>query len=287
MKIGKDDKNECLIFIHVPKAGGTTLHSIINKQFTKNQILHISAEQTHQGAFELVKNIPLDIRDNLKVIKGHMPFGIHELLNQHSTYITYLRDPIKRLVSNYFYLVNNPGHYLYSYVVGKRMSMLDYVNSDLTTEVDNYQTRMISGINTDRFLYGKVPIVKCNKSDLELAISNLNKYFLMVGLTSRFDESLLLLKRYFGWSNIYYFNMKETRYKNSDLDIPEKTLKEIRRKNEFDIELYDFAEKKFNELIESQDNQFHDELRQFRRKNFYYKSLMKIPYKIYTKVKGI
>ena len=45
----------------------------------------------------------------MQVFKGHMPFGIHKRLPQDYTYITFLRDPIERVVSAYYFARNYPG----------------------------------------------------------------------------------------------------------------------------------------------------------------------------------
>lgn len=270
--------------MHVPKAGGTTLHSIIDKQYKKDEIFYIKADKTHEEAFQSVEALDKEARDKLKVIKGHMPFGLHKYLSQPFTYITYLREPVKRVISNYYYLINSPDHYLFKEVAGKNMSLEDYVRSDLTNEVDNYQTRMFSGMNIDRFLFGKVPIVDCTQEDLLRAKQNLDKYFCLVGLTNQFDESLLLLKRYFGWSRVYYFKRKETDYKKNE--VSQNTMEVIKSRNELDEELYTYAKDKFSSLLEIQNNGFHDDLRKFKRNNEMYGRVMKFTYNIYSSIKG-
>jgi len=66
-----------LIFLHIPKAAGTTLHSILES--------HYAAENTHsiydpdEAAREFAA-WPLEKREPIRLLKGHLAFGLHELL---------------------------------------------------------------------------------------------------------------------------------------------------------------------------------------------------------------
>ena len=62
-----------------------------------------------------------------------------------SKYITFLRDPVERLISHYHYVLRRPKHYLYEQVVKDGLSLSDYVTSDISPELSNHQVRMISG----------------------------------------------------------------------------------------------------------------------------------------------
>ena len=89
----------------------------------------------------------------------------------------------------------------------------------------------------------------------------------MVGLTERFDETLILLKREFGWDWPFYIRDNVTRNKAAREDIPSSTIDIIKEFNRLDIELYEYATKCFNEQIDSQGRSFYDEVEKFKELN--------------------
>lgn len=78
------------------------------------------------------------------------------------------------------------------------MSIGDFISSGVAVafETNNHQTRFISGMTAE---YGK-----CTTEMLETAKKNLREYFTVVGLTEYFAESMLLMKRAFGWKTPFY-----------------------------------------------------------------------------------
>ncbi len=47
-----------------------------------------------------------DARDRLKLLAGHVDYGIHHNYQGNSKYIAFLRDPGERVVSHYYYQIN-------------------------------------------------------------------------------------------------------------------------------------------------------------------------------------
>jgi len=43
-------------------------------------------------------------------IQGHMSYGLHEYLKPPAGYITMLREPVKRAISDYAFVSSNPYH---------------------------------------------------------------------------------------------------------------------------------------------------------------------------------
>jgi hypothetical protein len=69
------------------------------------------------------------------------------------------------------------------------MSLDDYVCSGITTEMDNDQVRLISGVG------GQIKFGECSRKHLEDAQENIRNHFCMAGISERFDETLLLIKK--------------------------------------------------------------------------------------------
>jgi hypothetical protein len=126
--------------------------------------------------------------------------------------------------------------------------------------VDNDQTRRISGVEP---LFGQ-----CRLEHLEQAKLNLEKHFAMVGLTNRFDESLLLIMRALKWDkDLYYVPELVNRSRPAIRDIPESVKNIIEEKNKYDRQLFQFASRRLDDKISAQEYSFTSELENFRSSN--------------------
>jgi hypothetical protein len=71
----------------------------------------------------------------------------------------------------------------------------------------------------------------------------------VVGVTDRFDELVVLLKREFGWLDPHkYWPAHVARARSEETQVDQETLDRIRAMNRFDFALYEFA----NELMDKQ-----------------------------------
>ncbi len=196
------NQESTLIFFHIGKTGGSTLDMLMKRNFSQDSIIHANIGKNPQFLDEF-KCLPKKRRAEIKYIGGHIPLGLHEYLPQPSSYITLLRDPVDRVISEYYYVLRRPDHPFYSKVTSRKMSLKDYVRCEVSPGVVSGQTRAISGVQGVDSMTGSGPI---SRDILDIAKKNLIEYFMLVGLTERFDESLILLKRALGWRmyDIFY-----------------------------------------------------------------------------------
>lgn len=263
MKLDNKEMNEeqTVIFLHIPKTAGVTMESIIQRQYYPQSITAFPASAPERAKqYNEFKKLSESAKRRNKLIRGHICFGLHEFLPQQSTYITFLRDPVERVISLFYFIRRVPGHPYYSSIVSSNMSLEEFVCSGMGKQIDNVQTRVL----TDSW---NVEFGKCSHKMLESAKSNIDNYFAVVGLTGRFDESLILLKQKFGWKNIFYQRKNVTKNRPLQEDIADKTLEEIKKYNELDIELYRYAEGLLEESIKQQGDAFLNELNRFKLLN--------------------
>ncbi len=263
---------EGLLFLHIPKAAGTTLHSVIERQFAPEVTFSINGADSPKSIKEFI-NLPESERAQIRLVKGHMPYGLHRYLSVAASYLTMLRDPVDRVVSHYYFVRRSPGVSLYDEVTSKNMSLADFVRRRAAIRANNDQTRLISGVEkvNAKVLSGAETNEDAGTTDiLEVARKNLQDHFTVVGLSERFDESLLLLRRLFGWKNIYYVKQNVTKGRPAKQQVSKEALSLIEKYNELDMSLYEYARQRFEEAIKEQGEGFQNELRSFQRNNKLY-----------------
>src|SRR5438552_9070929 len=252
--------SQTVIFLHIPKTGGTTFHRILERHFARNQTLTFDGRH-HRDEIERFAKLPEPQRARHRLIKGHLYFGFHRLVPGNSTYLTFLREPVARALSFYSYARSNSDHYLYRSLTEERLELRTLLERGTTAELFNLQTRMIAGDqgNLDRPL---------DRSALERAKQNLQTNFCLVGLTEEFDASLILLSRTFDWSLPFYVKKNVSRKKSRPENIDAQTHALLRQANALDLELYEFAQKLFDAQLRNAGDSFEYELRRFQRLNF-------------------
>lgn len=277
------EQEKSVIFLHIPKTAGSTLNRIIARQYEQKSIFSIYGLRRNERECESIdefKRLPEARRREIKVLQGHIGFGLHEYLPQPSTYITILRDPVDRIISHYYFVLRDPDHYLYNEVTSKHMSLKDYVCSGISPELDNGQTKLLSTTTAvNSYTQG-------SNEMLESAKKNIKEHFALVGLTERFDETLILLKRSLNWTPPFYTKQKVTKNRPIKEDVSKDILKLIEKSNELDIELYKYVENLLKEQINQSANFLETELKQFQFLNGFYSKLDGF-YRVVNKVKSL
>ncbi len=210
-----------ICFIHIEKAGGTTIHHILRS----NYLSFLSTWPFDKDDYK-----PYVTSTDLKWLVRLLPFtagiGGHSLrcyLNYEQfvkdkiDYITFLRDPIKRYISHF----NN-----HKRRAGKYRTIQEFMTE---ARYDNFMTQRITG-----------------DLDIDKAKDFLKNKFSFVGLVENFDESLLLMKNELQLPNLnILYNKrnvsKNPNYQSESIFENHSILKEIEDRNLLDLELYQFV----------------------------------------------
>lgn len=230
-------------------------------------ILH--SQYARYDAFIIGEDINRDIRrfrsmsmeenKQIKLLMGHMSHGLHQFFSAPSTYLTLLRDPVERVFSEYRFLSSNPYHPLYSIV--SQLSYHQYLDVDPTRQASNGQTRLLSG-NTYGDQVGVPGIEPLGQLDLTRALDHLKRYYPLVGLLERFDESLLLWRKLLNWYYPLYEKKNITQRRLKLLDKSE--IEHTKEKNQFDMTLYQQAASYLEANLKQQPHSFHQQLAVFK-----------------------
>ncbi len=229
---------EALIFLHIPKTAGTTLNRIIEWQYNPLSIFTLDA-RAHATA-ERFKTLSEERRRRLRVVRGHMVYGIHEFLPQGATYMTMLREPVARVLSPYYFILRRPLHPLHRELKKERFGIEEYLG--LFPHRNNVQCRLVAGVQNG---------ASCDERSLEIAKENLAKSFSVIGLCERFEESLVLMAKTFGWEIPYFENWKVAKARPA---VEPRMIDRIQEQNRLDMKLYDFAKARFEEGLRRKEN---------------------------------
>lgn len=219
-----------LIYTHIPKTGGNTFASVLYSQY------HYQKEVC---SVYLRESLPPKVDfGKIKLIVGHLQFGLHKDIPRPCQYITMLRDPVDRVVSHYYF--NLKFH---------NKKPQDSPFDQFVKKHTNVQTRWVAGED---------------RADVQLAKKHIEKHFIAVGITERFNESLYLMKQKLGWEDITYkqYNVNRKRPK-TDAISPE-MIDLIKEHNALDIELYNWVRRQVEHEIQHLDTKSREELKQIK-----------------------
>jgi hypothetical protein len=107
-------------------------------------------------------------------------------------------------------------------------------------EVNNMQSLLLSGLYFKRNTETHLPTWLSN------ARQNLSQYAL-IGLTEYYTESLNQFAALFGWKNLQVARDNVTANRIRREDVSAQTIRIIEQMNQYDLELYAFAQQLFNE----------------------------------------
>ena len=255
MNIMKD----LFIHLHIPKTGGTTLRDIIQRQYQAEKILMIPKLDESE---DILKEVSTSQINQLKLIQGHLKYGIHNHFHRRAKYFAIIRDPINRVLSTYYYVLsqkNNPQNLSTS---NNQMTIYDYVQSGVNPFLINGQTQLISGKtgNIDN------PIIKSEEL-FSLAKENIANDFLFLGITEMFDETILILKNMLGWHMPYYSIANRTKKKPNYDAVNPTIISFIKEHNQLDIKLYNITKTSLLNKIVEENDIFQNRINKFKKIN--------------------
>ncbi len=91
-----------IIFNHVPKAGGSSLYFFFQDLLGPEKVFR---SKTRNVDTEIkMEDLSAEDKEKHSIFQGHFNYGHHKLFEQPCLYFGIIRDPIERIVSNYYYL---------------------------------------------------------------------------------------------------------------------------------------------------------------------------------------
>lgn len=242
--------SETLLFYHIPKSAGTSIQTMLGYKYSVNNLYRVYTSQSISPYGEKWVEDPFYFSKTLSsntilsrnftpsketFVFGHIYFKDGFKHFSSAKNITFLRDPIKRLLSHQKYW-----EICRKYYPSANVNRSHVIPSGRPIDVaHNLQVYYLSSFSRED------PSVSLAEH-LESAKHNLLNHFDFVGITEHFDESMKALFALFNLGNlpeiptVNQFSFKKINVSNEQLT-------ELRKLNWADYELYLFATKLFDE----------------------------------------
>jgi len=206
-----------LISIHIPKTAGTSFRNTLKEVYGDRNVIRLDIRRTIQVEQQDFNNSKLNER--IKVVHGHFrPRDYFERFepNQGQKLITWLRDPVQRVISNY------------NYLAGRLAELLDEERKGVD---------ILSKMQRSLLEYAAAPDNR-NRMTWYLKGASLED-FAFVGIVEYMEDDLTYLGQLLNWSCLPTFHHNESNKKNSATDST--TPLQIRELNADDVALYEAA----------------------------------------------
>ena len=178
------------------------------------------------------KSLPEGKRYSFDLIHGHGADQLRNYSHPETLNVTIFRDPVERIISHYYYVLRSSKHHLHREVTEKRISLEDYVTTNLSGELrNNYVTR---------FLRISVDEVERNPEEsIERAYRLIRQEYAVAGTLDQLDISMNKLTKILNSNKKFdpsRLNVTINRPKIDEID--QSVLHKIEKTNIIDVELY-------------------------------------------------
>lgn len=207
-----------LISIHVPKTAGTTFKQVLRQIYTPDEIFFDYPHKGHSRNKMLTQPKP-----EVKVIHGHFPGNKYDQKFPQVKKIIWLRNPVKRLISLYFF----------------------WKTWQILVENDEENSEESKQSNLSFIEFAEQPEMQNLISSKFVQEQKLADFY-FVGIQEFFLEDLLELRKMFGWPKYELETQNTNPYPEYKLLLEEvlsnqEILQKISVLNQEDIEIYQEA----------------------------------------------
>ncbi|MCC6178307.1 MAG: sulfotransferase family 2 domain-containing protein [Chloroflexi bacterium] len=258
-----------LLFVHLPRTGGTTLKGILEREYGESAYLRlrngiVMEDGVVSAGDDPFFHLPSARRGRLLALSGHMSVGLHAWIPGPARYVTLFRDPVERVVSLYRYIASRPEHPLHPAIVREGLTLRDCLTHSRNSllQFHNGQVRMLTGAVTG----ARLPLGARDSQRVRLAKRLLDEHFELVGVTERFEDLVVLAWRRFRWRVPLYRPVNASRGQRT-VAVDPKTRALIEERNSMDREIYEYARERLADVVASAGPEFVRDRALFRMLN--------------------
>ena len=232
-------------FIHLPKTAGSSLQRVLAFNTMPQHVVTIYSNDMNYATMLLRRKMGTEIRELETVtptlIIGHIGFGLLDPFGMSGTYLTLMREPISRCISEYNFAKENTHHHLHQTIHQENISLLDYFRLYPKWHT-NLQARMLGG-NSGGMLDSTISYDRMVAS----ALINLDRISVF-GIQERFADFLVSLSSMFPHFFIWNERINEGKYTFREA-LADDEARELEELNRADMELYKIVAERFEERV--------------------------------------
>lgn len=134
-----------IVSVHIPKTAGTTLATIYDRAFNRKVFYDYDGYHTAGVASELVKANAGFISSQFKVLHGHFFTSKYLDVFPSARYVSLLRHPVERLISQYVHELNETSSdaWYHDAIVNNKLDIVDFAK---LPDINNTMTIHLSGM---------------------------------------------------------------------------------------------------------------------------------------------
>lgn len=225
-------------YVHIPKAGGTTLENLFALNYPKEQ--RFMAYAHVNGHIAGFPDLSPSEQQRYRVISGHYTM-LESLyfLPESTRHITILRHPLDRVISNYFMYLHHENHPMGINIRENNITLAQYADPAYGFEADNVQTKYLAGVLMRK---------PCTAENLRAAMALLSCK-MRFGILERYKESIFLFAKEFGWKNLKYCHAAHNKKRPKRETVDRNTRLALMQHNVYDMELYRLALELFEDRM--------------------------------------
>ncbi|HHP7230439.1 MAG TPA: sulfotransferase family 2 domain-containing protein [Xenococcaceae cyanobacterium] len=201
-----------LISVHIPKTAGTAFRHVLHNVYGVNRVLDDYPP-------DRIHNLNIIIDPKVAVIHGHfLPCKYHNLFTK-AKRIVWLRHPIFRLISEYFFAktIQDRNNAIHAQLLEKNLNILEFAK---IPAMRNFLTSHLTGMQLQDFAF--------------------------VGIQEFYHQDLITLQNLMGWSKFYPAVKNSNRYQGYQKCLQEifsnsSLINQLAQLNEADLQLYQTA----------------------------------------------
>ena len=225
-----------IIFIHIPKTAGTAFSYYLKSNCgAPDRIV-----EAFYGDYSIYDSV-----ENASLILGHTIYREMAARFPAASFVTWLRHPLKRVISQYkswhnpnnlheHWKSNSLRDFEHIYFT-QNASFEEFALSDnlrLLNNIVNVQTGVLSSLGSPHH----------RRRILESAKENLERNFRFFGIVEQFDASIELFQSEFDWKAEFQdLEISANRSKQQEIQPSDRAIGRVMQRNDLDMELYEFA----------------------------------------------
>jgi|SRR5579875_3720535 len=186
------ESGPAVLFMHIPKTAGIAFREAIVANYRESAVAYLYGTAPGFLVKDL-RRLPLEQRRDLRFVVGHFQYGVHHDLPQDALYVTVVREPAARMLSQYAFLQRTQPELLKQ---GERvLGIEELLEKKPHIHFDNALVRHFGSVDEREFPAGSV-----DGQLYEKAVYYLRRGFTFVGHQEFAAEAYRQLQRRFEWN---------------------------------------------------------------------------------------